>query len=195
MFFVLVDLNSISYLMNALEEKPPDEPLLTKQFVTMVQSAIKHSAALKSKIKEYFDKFKMNSENMEKMEFIIDSIDKYTMLGYINKFEYLKKSLQDLSTGPEYIQWFLCFLAKSQVGNSANRKEYDELLEYWIKPVNINYSDLRQVLRNLDVLLNALDQLDDCNQFRLHCINRIIDLCFKQSNFLDLIIKLIIFFI
>lgn len=167
--------------MNSLEQEPPDEPPLTKEYLILTQSIIKSSSALKLKIKEYFHKLKTNSTNIYQVQNIFNQIDKYSMLSHADKFEYLKKSLANLSTTDDYITWFQYFLAKNHVDYNKSPREYGKLFESWIDAVNTNYDDLKQVLMNTDVLLSAFDQSDESNQFYLHCINCIIDLCFKQS--------------
>ena len=58
-FSFLVDLKSILYLLEFLDQEPSDDNTMTKHFLSTVQSAIRNSCVLKQKIKDYFDKLEI----------------------------------------------------------------------------------------------------------------------------------------
>jgi len=169
-------------MKTVLDQEPPEEPALTKQYLIVVQSAIKDSVILRKKIEEFFDNLTMTLENMNEIKDILNSIEKYSMLSNINKFKYLEKSLNDISQSNEYIQWFRCFLTENQIKKKVEEKYYKELLKKWAEGVNVDYNVLKQILMNIDHLLNGFESSNKPDTFFVQCIECFIDLCFQQSD-------------
>jgi hypothetical protein len=168
-----------------LEQRLSDDHVVTQNFLSTVQSAIRTSRALKKKIKDYFDKVEMTIENMENIRVVICSIDQFEIFDHIDKYEYLGKSLSNTYTYDYYIKWFQCFLTNSQIMNDTEQKKCKKLLEFWINCLKNKYTNLIHVLMAIDKLLTPFDKSDDW--FCLYFIDRIIDLCFQQGisqNFL-----------
>jgi hypothetical protein len=64
------------------------------------------------------------------------------------------------------------------------KKNCEKLLKKYSNCLNENYTDLTDVLNAIDDILKAFDKSNDDDQFRLHFIDCIIDLCFDQGMFL-----------
>jgi hypothetical protein len=115
---------------------------------------------------------------MEEIQLIICSISKYSILDYINKYEYLERSLSNPQSASYYIKWFQCFLANnSQIRDNKEK----QLLALWINCLKEKDKDWMYILMAMDRLLAPFDPLD---WFYLYFINRMIDLCFEQGIFL-----------
>lgn len=113
---------------------------------------------------------------MEEIQLIICFISKCPILDYIDKYEYLERSL-NLQSIDYYIKWFQCFLANSQIRDETQQDKEKKLLESWIKD-----KDLTCILMSIDRLLAPFDPSD---WFCLYFIDRIIELCFQQGTFLN----------
>jgi hypothetical protein len=163
-----------------LEREPSNE-------TEIVHSALKTSGELKQKIKDYFDELEMTMENMDEIYLIISSISKIETLNYINKYEYLEKSLLNMYSSDHFIKWSQCFLTKSQLEDDIERARYKKLFQSWSDCLTNTYANFLHVLRAMDEILNSFDQSDDQNWARLYFINSIIDLCFQQGTLLKFI--------
>ncbi len=160
------------------EETSENDSAVTKHFLSTVQVAIRISHGLKQKIKDYFDRLNMTVENMEAIQLIIYSILKFPIFDYIDKYEYLEKSLSNVYTSDYYIKWFQCFLTNNQI-RSGNKEK--NLLKLWIQSSTRDFDKFISILMVIDQMLDALDTAVENDWFRLYFIDCIIDLCFQQS--------------
>jgi hypothetical protein len=161
------------------EETSENDSAVMKHFLSTVQVAIRISHALKQKIKDYFDRLNMTVENMEAIQLIIYSILKFPIFDYIDKYEYLEKSLSNVYTSDYYIKWFQCFLTNNQI-RSGNKEK--NLLKLWIQSSTRDFDKFISILMVIDQMLDALDTAVENDWFRLYFIDCIIDLCFQQQS-------------
>jgi len=170
------------FLKDFLQEELLDQKETTKYLLSTVQSAIKNSNALKLEIKDYFDNFKITLENMDEIWLVVCSIHKSEILSYVDKYKFLHKSLMERTSSEHCIKWFQCFLAKNQVWIDSDQNLRKMLFEEWAKVVMDNYKNTTYVLTETDKLLDAFDDSPDNDWFRMHFIDYIVKLCFKQGK-------------
>lgn len=176
----LVDRENMIFFTNFLELELLDESPVTKDLLSTIQIVIRYSAALKSKIRDYLNGLVMTTDNMEEIWLILRSVSKWEIFNYFDQHTYLQRSLSDTHASEYYIQWARYFLAQSELTNDLEKIKCRNLMKNYCDHLKKHSRQFFDVLLALDEILNAFDQSHDI--LRLDFINRMIDLCFQQSN-------------
>lgn len=160
--------------MKFLEEQPLDSSPVTQHFLSTVRAAIIISSALKDSIKMFFDTFKMTMENLEDVQRILSSLHDLPIFYYIDKYQYLQRSLSNIDSAEFFIKWFQCFLL-----NLTDDDKAKKLIESAMAHLQHKQIDLIMVLQATDRLIDTVHHSD---LLRLLCIHRLVHLCFREGS-------------
>ena len=167
--FFSVDLKGILYLMKFLQESPSDNHPDSKYFLTTVQSIIQSSCTLKDSIKTFFNQLEMTMDNMESIQYILSSLDQFSIFYGVDKCSYLEKSLSNIHSTECIVKWFQYFLTiLTEKDNCKNL--FDSAINH-LTDKSLNFI---QILQSIDILL---DILRSCS------IDQLVDCCFQQGTY------------
>ena len=171
------------FLLNFLTEQLSRDSQESNGLLSAIQTKLRANETIKDKVRDFMHGLVMTMENIEEISMIICSTSKFEIFRYSDQDKYLQRSLSKAPSSAYLIQWAKYFLANSQLTDDRKKT----LLDNYINCLKNNREHLTGVLMAIDEILNAFDQFNDHNRFRLDFTNRIIDLCFQQSISFDFI--------
>jgi len=180
-FFILVNLENIIYLLKFLQLEPLETEEQAKNILKLVNTVIESSIQLRTQIKQYLYKLKINIEQFTDIQFVILHISKSFILYNIIKRDLLINLM--INAYPSYSyeffkQWFYSFLLFNEELNEINKRDYPDLLQHWSNHFLRSPEITTQILMDVDLFIKAFKN----QQYQSLFIQHMINLCFRQGK-------------
>lgn len=143
------------------------------------------SGLLRDRVRDFMNKSDMTTKNIEEVWATLNSSSKSHIFQHFDIGKYLEVSLLKSSSPAYLIKWPQCFLARSQLTDDLEKRRTKRLLDRYIHCLKINPQYSKDVLKEIDQILDAFQDSIDHESLRLEFIDRIVGLCFEQGTFFE----------
>lgn len=180
-FSCLASLENIIFLLKFLQLEAAETEELPKKSLKIVNTAIESSITLRTKIQRYLYTLIITSEQFADIRFVVSYLPNSIILYLVQKRDLLIHLLNHANASYSYEffkLWFFSFLLYNDEFNDRNKKDYQDLLEYWSQQAFKSYETMVSIMMDIDLLANPFKN----QQYKVMFIHHMINRCFQQGK-------------